>query len=70
MIDVELTLTCTDNGKSVKSHVLNYKEKAYLDVAINTVKVRLIYHKNGIYIGSMSGYEFTIKENTLPSHMR
>lgn len=66
MIDIELTLTCTDNGKKVQAHVLNFKDKAYIDVAVHTVKIKLSYNKNGVYAGSMGGYEFTIKESLLP----
>ena len=60
MIDTELTLTCTDNGKKVQAHVLSIKEKEFIDVAVNTVRIKLIY-KQGTYAGSMGGYEFTIK---------
>jgi len=62
MIDKELTLTCTDNGKKVQCHVLSFKEKSFMDVAVNTVRIKLIY-KQGTYAGSMGGYEFSIKEN-------
>jgi len=66
MIDQELTLTCTDNGKKVQAHVLAFKERAYMDVAVNTVRIKLIYNK-GTYAGSLGGYEFSIKETQLPS---
>lgn len=65
MIDKELTLTCTDNGKKVQCHVLNFKKQAFIDVAVNTVRIKLIYN-NGTYAGSMGGYEFAIKESNLP----
>lgn len=67
MIDQEITLICTDNGKRVKAHILNYKERGYIDVAVNTVKIKLIYN-NGTYAGSMGGYEFSIKEQLLPKY--
>jgi hypothetical protein len=60
MIDTELTLTCTDNDKKVQAHVLAFKEKAFIDVAVNTVRIKLMYNR-GTYAGSMGGYEFTIK---------
>jgi len=65
MIDAELTLICTDNGKKVQAHVLSFKEKKFLEVAVNTLKLRMIYN-NGTYVGNMGGYEFTIKESSLP----
>jgi hypothetical protein len=66
MIDKEITLVCTDNGKKVQAHVLSFKENAFIDVAVNTVKIKLIYNR-GTYAGSMGGYEFSIKESQLPT---
>lgn len=65
MIDKELTLICTDNGKKVQCHVLAFKEQAFMDVAVNTVRIKLTYN-NGTYAGSLGGYEFSIKESSLP----
>jgi hypothetical protein len=65
MIDQEITLTCTDNGKRVPAYVLAFKENVYMDVAVNTVRIKLSYHR-GTYAGSMGGYEFTIKDSQLP----
>lgn len=65
MIDQELTLTCTDNGKQVQAHVLAFKPQAFLDVAVNTVRIKLMYNQ-GTYAGSLGGYEFSIRENQLP----
>lgn len=66
MIDTELTLTCTDNGKKVQAHVLAFKEQAFIDVAVNTVRIKLMYNQ-GTYAGSLGGYEFSIKESLLPT---
>ena len=65
MIDKELMLTCTDNSKQVQSYVLAFKTRAYITVAVNTVRIKLIYN-HGTYAGSMGGYEFSIKEHQLP----
>jgi hypothetical protein len=65
MIDQELTLVCTDNGKQVQCHVLAFKSQAFLDVAVNTVRIKLTYNQ-GTYSGSLGGYEFSIKETQLP----
>jgi|TARA_B100000902_G_scaffold141086_1_gene138971 hypothetical protein len=63
----EITVTCTDNGKSVIGYLLNCRPKDHLEVSLNTVKIHLQY-KNGIYVGSMSGMEFTVEEDSLPKH--
>ena len=65
MIDAKVKIHCTDNGKDVEAHVLNYKAKAFLEVALNTVKLRMTYMNNA-YVGSMAGLEFVIKEDQLP----
>ncbi len=68
MIDKQIKLKCTDNGKFIDVHVLNYKPQSWLDVAFNTVKLRLSYKANTrVFVGSMLGREFTIKEDDLPS---
>ncbi|MDA9642543.1 hypothetical protein N9S84_00450 [Nitrosomonadales bacterium] len=61
----EITITCTDNGKSVIGYILDYRPKNHLEVSLNTVKIYLQY-SNGIYVGSMSGMEFTVEESDLP----
>lgn len=67
MIDKQIKLLCTDNGKSIDVHILNIKPQVWLDVAFNTVKIRLTYKANTkVYVGSMLGKEFTVKEVDLP----
>tara|TARA_B110000037_G_scaffold220841_1_gene289922 strand:- start:942 stop:1166 length:225 start_codon:yes stop_codon:yes gene_type:complete len=61
----EINVSCTDNGKTVKGYILNFRERSQLEVSINTVKIRFNY-QNGVYVGSMSGLEFVVKENDLP----
>ena len=55
------TLVCTDNGKSVESEILDFKEEKFLSVAVaRQMKVNLQYvAKHHIYVGSSNGYEFT-----------
>jgi hypothetical protein len=65
MIDAKIKIHCTDRGKDVDAHILNFKEKQFLEVAVNTVKVRMSYMNNA-YVGSMAGLEFVIKEDQLP----
>jgi len=61
----EIDVSCTDNGKTVKGYILNYRAGSQLEVSINTVKIRFNY-QNGVYVGSMSGLEFVVKESDLP----
>ena len=63
-IDQEITLVCTDNGKKVQAHILSFNYRKFIDVAINTVRVKLVFKKNA-YAGSLGGYEFVIKEDQL-----
>lgn len=66
MIDSQIQVYCTDNNKTVTAHVLNFKENVFLNIAINTVNVRLTY-MNGAYSGSMAGMEFVVKASQLPT---
>jgi|TARA_B110000971_G_scaffold213425_1_gene244245 hypothetical protein len=61
----EIKITCTDNGKSVIGYILDFRQKNHLEVSLNTVKINLQY-RNGVYVGSMSGMEFTVEEGDLP----
>lgn len=65
----QVKIHCTDKGKDVDAHILNYKAKAFVEVAINTVKLRMVY-KNNAYVGSMAGLEFVMKEDQLPKEFR
>ena len=61
----KIMVHCTDKDRDVEAHILNYKPKAFLEVALNTVKLRMQYMNNA-YVGSMAGLEFVIKEDQLP----
>ena len=56
---------CTDKEKYVDADILNVNYKKFVEIAMNTVKLRLIYIKNE-YVGSMAGLEFILKETDLP----
>jgi hypothetical protein len=60
---------CTDNGKKVIGYILNYRIKDQLEISLNTVKIRMHY-KSGIFVGSMAGMEFVVKEDTLPRQFK
>jgi hypothetical protein len=67
MIDAEISVYCTNNGRSVIGHVLTFKEDKYIQIAINTVKVTLNYNTQfKEYVGSMSGLEMIVKNTDLP----
>lgn len=67
MIDAEVMVFCTNNGRSVAGHILAFKEEKFIQLAINTVKVTLNYNKQfKEYVGSMSGLEMIVKETDLP----
>ncbi len=71
MIDAKVKIHCTDNGKDVEAHILNYKPRVFLEVAFQTVKLRMIYKENTkVFFGSLMGREFVIKEDALPQENR
>jgi hypothetical protein len=71
MIDAKVKIRCTDNGKDIEVHILNYKPKAFLEVAFQTVKLRMVYKENTrVFFGSLMGREFVIKEDALPEERK
>ena len=67
MIDSQIKVHCTDAGKDFDMHVLGYKPKAFLEVAFQTLKIRMVYKENTkVFFGSLLGREFVIKEDSLP----
>jgi len=71
MIDAKIKVHCTDNGKDFDMHVLSYRPKTYIDVAFETLKIRLVYKApNRVFVGSLGGREFTVKEDNLPEERR
>ena len=67
MIDSKIKVHCTDNGKDFDMHVLGYKPKAFLEVALQTIKLRLAYaERTRAFVGSLGGREFVIREDDLP----
>jgi hypothetical protein len=65
----KIKVYCTDKDKFVDADVLNIREGQFVEIALNTVKVRLNYNKND-YVGSMAGLEFVLKEDQLPRNYR
>jgi len=67
MIDEQVKVHCTDAGKDFDMHVLGYKPKAFLEVAFQTLKIRMVYKENTkAFVGSLGGREFVIREEALP----
>lgn len=65
----KIKVYCTDKSRFVDADILNIQEGRFVEVAMNTVKVRLNYNKND-YVGSMAGLEFIIKEDELPKEFK
>ena len=71
MIDTKIKIYCTDNDKDIEAHILNYKPKAFLEVAFQTIKLKMIYKENTkVFFGSLMGKEFVIKEDALPKERK
>lgn len=67
MIDLQIKVHCTDAGKDFDMHILGYKPKAFLEVAFQTLKLRLVYKENTkAFVGSLGGREFVVREENLP----
>lgn len=65
----KVKIYCTDKDRFVDADILNVREGQFVEVAMNTVKVRLNYIKKE-YVGSMAGLEFILKEDQLPKDFR
>ncbi len=71
MIDAKLKVHCTDAGKDFDMHVLGYKPKTFLEVAFQTLKIRMVYKENTkAFVGSLGGREFVVRENDLPEERK
>jgi hypothetical protein len=71
MIDSKIKVHCTDAGKDFDMHVLGYKPKAFLEVAFQTIKMRLTYaERTRAFVGSLGGREFVIREDALPTERK
>ena len=67
MIDQKIKVHCTDAGKDFDMHILGYKPKVFLDVAFETIKIRLAYiERTKAFRGSLGGREFVVREDSLP----
>tara|TARA_B110000503_G_scaffold117186_1_gene176953 strand:+ start:679 stop:900 length:222 start_codon:yes stop_codon:yes gene_type:complete len=63
----DIKVHCTDKGKDVDGFILNLRHKMFMDVAINTVKVKFQYDPQfKQYVGNMAGLEWIVKEEDLP----
>jgi len=71
MIDALIKVRCTDAGKDFDMHVLAYKPKVFLEVAFQTVKIKLSYiERTRAFAGSLGGREFVIREDDLPKERK
>ena len=68
---MKIMLHCTDKGINVEADILNHKKDVFLEVAMNTVKLRMTYMKQTkAYVGSMAGLEFVVREDSVPTERR
>jgi hypothetical protein len=71
MIDSKIKVRCTDAGKDFDMYILGYKPKVFLDVAFETIKLRLAYtERTKAFVGSLGGREFVVREGDLPQERR
>jgi hypothetical protein len=54
-----INVKCTDNGQVKEAYLSRFVENEYMDIVLNTVKLRLMHKRADLYVGSMAGYEFT-----------
>lgn len=66
---MKVKLYCTDKDQHVEADFLNHRDGVYLEVALNTVKLRL-NHNGAAYVGSMAGLEFIAEEKDVPEEYR
>ena len=67
MIDEKIKIHCTDNGKDLDAYILAFKPKAFLEVALQTLKIRMAYQdRTKVFVGSVGGREFVFNEKDLP----
>ena len=68
---MKIMLHCTDKAVNVEADMLNHKKDVFLEVAVNTVKIRMSYMKQPkAYVGSMAGLEFVVREDNVPTEHR
>jgi hypothetical protein len=66
MIDSQIKVHCTDHGRDYDMHVLSYKPQAFLEVAFQTIKIRMAYQeRTRVFVGNLGGREFVIREDAL-----
>ena len=63
----DIKVHCTDKGLDVDGFILNHRHKMFMEVAINTVKVKFQYDPQfDQYVGNMAGLEWIVKGSDLP----
>ena len=63
----DIKVHCTDKGKDVDGFILNLRPQVFMEVAINTVKVKFQYDPTfDQYVGNMAGLEWIVKGADLP----
>ena len=63
----DIKVHCTDKCMDVDGFILNHRHKMFMEVAINTVKVKFQYDPQfDQYVGNMAGLEWIVKGADLP----
>jgi len=69
MIDAKIKVHCTDHGRDYDMHVLSYKPQTFLEVAFQTVKIRMSFQeRHRVFVGNLGGREFVVREDALPKN--
>ena len=55
----KINVKCTDNDLIKEAYLSRFVENEYMDIILNTVKLRLNYKNKDLYVGHMAGLEFT-----------
>jgi hypothetical protein len=63
----DIKVHCTDKGMDVDGFILNHRHNMFMEVAINTVKVKFQYDAQfDQYVGNMAGLEWIVKGADVP----
>lgn len=67
MYSEKVKIKCTDKGTTVEGDIISLNRDKFLEVAINTVKIKMAFReKHSQYVGNMAGLEFIVEASDLP----
>ena len=62
-IDQRVTVNCTDTGVDAEGTIIRIRPDG-IDVALDTLTLRLMRQEAGLYVGNHSGLEFVVQTQT------